>query len=238
LLKAEFDAAARTETGRADEARLAEVRRLRKENFEAHAGPDTNERQLVPGRSWAAWSRALGHLLPPLRVADIGCGEGYLTIEASRWAARVVAIDRSDVVLKRARALAARRRVRNVIWKRGELERLPLRDASVDVALLSQALHHAADPARALTEAARILRPGGRLLVLDLRRHEETWVRERFGDRWLGFDDEELAGLLKGSGFADVRVKVGARLTGDPFTVLVASGTRPAAGRSTGAAAS
>ncbi len=96
LLQAEFAEAARTETGRADDARLEEVRRLRKENFDAHAGPDTNERQLVPGRSWAAWSRALGHLLPPLRVADIGCGEGYLTVEASRWASHVVAVDRSD----------------------------------------------------------------------------------------------------------------------------------------------
>jgi DNA-binding transcriptional ArsR family regulator len=153
LLQGEFAEAARTETGRADDARLAEVRRLRKENFDAHAGPDTNERQLVPGRSWAAWSRALGHLLPPLRVADIGCGEGYLTVEASRWASHVVAVDRSDLVLKRARALATRRRVRNVIWKRGELEKLPLRDASVDVALLSQALHHAPDPARALPRA-------------------------------------------------------------------------------------
>jgi DNA-binding transcriptional ArsR family regulator len=98
LLQDEFARASRTETGRADDARLAEVRRLRKENFDAHAGPDTNVRQLVPGRSWAAWSRALGHLLPPLRVADIGCGEGYLTIEASRWASRVIAIDRSAVV--------------------------------------------------------------------------------------------------------------------------------------------
>jgi SAM-dependent methyltransferase len=230
LLKAEFDAAARTETGRADEARLAEVRRLRKENFEAHAGPDTNERQLVPGRSWAAWSRALGHLLPPLRVADIGCGEGYLTIEASRWAARVVAIDRSDVVLKRARALAARRRVRNVIWKRGELERLPLRDASVDVALLSQALHHAPDPARALAEAARVVVPGGRVLILDLREHEEAWVKSRLGDRHLGFADDTLAALLTQAGLVAVRVGVGARRTGDPFTVIVASAVKPAAG--------
>jgi SAM-dependent methyltransferase len=227
LLRAEFETAALTETGRADAARLAEVRRLRKENFEAHAGPDTNERQLVPGRSWAAWSRALGHLLPAMRVADIGCGEGYLTIEASRWASKVIAVDRSPLVLKKARALATRRRVRNVIWKRGELERLPLRDASVDVALLSQALHHALDPARALAEAARIVVPGGRVLVLDLREHEEAWVRSRLGDRWLGFADETIARLLKGAGLIDVRVTVGARRTGDPFTVIVASGKKP-----------
>jgi len=227
LLKAEFAQQSRTETGRADDARLEEVRRLRKENFDAHAGPDTNERQLVPGRSWAAWSRALGQLLPPLRVADIGCGEGYLTVEASRWAARVIAVDRSPVVLKRARALATRRRVRNVIWKRGELDKLPLRDDSVDVALLSQALHHAPDPARAVAEAARVVVPGGRVLVLDLREHGEEWVKGRLGDRWLGFRDEELSRLLKGAGLVDVKVAVGARRTGDPFTVLVASGVKP-----------
>jgi SAM-dependent methyltransferase len=227
LLAAEFDAASRTEVGKADESRLAEVRRLRKENFDAHAGPDTNERQLVPGRSWAAWARALGHLLPALRVADLGCGEGYLTIEASRWAERVIAVDRSDVVLKRARALASRRRVRNVIWKRGELERLPVRDNTVDVALLSQALHHAKDPARALTEATRIVVPGGRVLVLDLREHEERWVRDRLGDRWTGFGDEELRKLLERVGLTDVKVNVGARRIGDPFTVLIASGVKP-----------
>lgn len=227
LLRSEFEAAARAEIGRADEARLAEVRRLRKENFDAHGGPDTNERQLVPGRSWAAWARALGHLLPPLRVADIGCGEGYLTIEASRWARTVIAVDRSALVLDRARALARRRRVRNVIWKRGELEHLPIRDASVDVALLSQALHHAADPARAVREAVRVVRPGGRVLILDLRAHAEAWVRERLGDRWLGFKDEALAALLEDAGLTGVRTAVGARRTGDPFTVLIASGTRP-----------
>jgi len=229
FLKAEFAEAGQSEAGRADAARLEEVRRLRKENFDAHAGPDTNERQLVPGRSWAAWSRALGHLLPPLRVADIGCGEGYLTIEASRWASRVIAVDRSEAVLKKARALATRRRVRNVIWKRGELERLPLRDASVDVVLLSQALHHAPDPGQALAEAARIVVRGGRVLVLDLREHGETWVRNRLGDRWLGFSDDALGKLLKKAGLTDVRVNVGARRTGDPFTVIVASGIKPSA---------
>jgi SAM-dependent methyltransferase len=232
LLQAQFEMASASPAGRADDARLAEVQRLRKENFDAHAGPDTNERQLVPGRSWAAWARALGHLLPPVRVADLGCGEGYLTIETSRWASRVIAVDRSAAVLKRGQALAARRRVRNVIWKRGELERLPIRDASVDVALLSQALHHAGDPGRAVAEAARILVPGGRLLVLDLREHDQAWVRERLGDRWLGFPDDRLEQLLRDAGLTDVKVNVGARRTGDPFTVLVASGVKKRAKRS------
>jgi SAM-dependent methyltransferase len=231
FLDGHFGAYGRTREGRADDARLAEVRRIRKENFDVHAGPDTNERQLIPGRSWAAWSRALGHLLPPLRVADLGCGEGYLTIEASRWAARVIAVDRSRAVLERARNLAKRRRVRNVIWKRGELEKLPLRDASVDVALLSQALHHAADPAKALVEAVRIVVPGGRVVILDLREHDQSWVRERLGDTWLGFTDDRLTTLMTDAGLSDVTVSVGSRRTGDPFTVLVASGTKPATGR-------
>ena len=227
FLESHFESFGRTPEGRADDARLEEVRRVRKENFDAHAGPDTRTRQLVPGRSWAAWARALGHLLPALRVADLGCGDGYLTIEASRWASRVVAVDRSRSVIERARALAKRRRVRNIIWKRGELEKLPLRDASVDVALLSQALHHAAHPGQALAEAARIVVPGGRVLVLDLREHDQDWVRERLGDTWLGFSGERLAKLLKDAGLTDVRVSVGSRRLGDPFTVLVASATKP-----------
>src|SRR5690606_33994869 len=94
---------------RADEARLQEVLRLRKENFDTHGAADSvDARQLVPGRSWAAWSRALGLLLPPLEVADLGCGEGYLTVEAARWASRVIAVDRSAAVLERAKGLARR----------------------------------------------------------------------------------------------------------------------------------
>lgn len=227
LLQAQFEAAAATELGRADAARLAEVRRLRKENFDAHSGPDTNERQLVPGRSWAAWSRALGHLLPALRVADLGCGEGYLTLEASRWASKVYAIDRSKAVLDRARELASRRKVSNVVWKKGELEKLPLAGESVDVALLSQALHHADNPDAALAEAVRILVPGGRLLVLDLREHDEAWVHDRLGDRWAGFADDTLKKLLAGAGLQEIKLTVGARRTGDPFTVLIASGVKP-----------
>jgi SAM-dependent methyltransferase len=224
-LQAQFAAAADTPAVRADESRLQEVMRLRKENFGVHG---TDRAQFVPGRSWAAWSRALGLLLPRVDVADIACGEGYLSVEAARWAKKVIGIDRSGEVLKRAHALAERRGISNIVWKRGDMERLPLEDASVDVALLSQALHHALDPKRAVAEAVRILRPGGQLLVLDLREHDQAWVRDRVGDQWLGFKDEELERLLAKGGLTDVSVRVGARLPGDPFTVLIATGVKHA----------
>lgn len=228
MLDAEFAAAADTPTARADDARIQEIRRVRRENFDSHAGPDTRDgRQLVPGRSWAAWSRALGHLLPALDVADVGCGEGYLTLEAARWARKVVGIDRSPVVLAKARELADRRRVRNVTWKRGDIEKLPLASESMDVVLLSQALHHAGDPAKAVQEAGRVLKPGGRLLVLDLRAHDEAWVRETLGDRWQGFDEKTLTAWIAAAGLEDARITVGARGAGDPFVVLIASAAKP-----------
>jgi SAM-dependent methyltransferase len=226
LLDAQFAASGDDLAVRQDQARLQEVLRLRKENFETHG----NARQLVPGRSWAAWARALGHLLPPLDVADIGCGEGYLTIEAARWARSVVGIDRSASVLDRARELAERRQVTNIAWKKGDLARLPLGDGSVDVALLSQTLHHAREPERAVDEAVRILRPGGRVVVLDLREHDQPWVRTRFGDRHLGFTHAQLETMLRDAGLSDVRVQVGARKTGDPFVVLIASGIKAGSG--------
>lgn len=214
-----------TAATRADDARLEEVRRVRRENFDQH-GAGAERSQLVPGRSWAAWSRALGLLLPAVEVADLGCGEGYLTIEAAQWAKKVYAIDHSPDVLARAKAMATRRRAKNIVWKRGALEKVPLADNCVDIAVASQALHHAKDPAVALAEAWRILRPGGRLLVLDLRQHQEAWVQATLGDQWLGFTADALHSLIASAGFAHVVVRTGAKRAGDPFAVLIASGTK------------
>ena len=224
----QFERSASDPAVKADGARLQEVLRLRKENFEQHAVDSRDGRQLVPGRSWAAWSRALGMLLPPLRVADLGCGEGYLTIETSRWASTVIGVDRSEAVLARARALGRRRRATNVTWRRGELEKLPIDDESVDVALLSQALHHAADPARAVAEAARITAPGGRVLILDLREHQEEWVRAKLGDRvaWVSRKSSSRRCCSR-AGWNRPRTRIGSSRAGDPFAVLIAAASKP-----------
>ena len=229
LLGTRFEGARRTAVVRGDETRLREVLRLRRENVETHGGASgTGARQLVPGRSWAAWSRGLGLLLPPLRVADLGCGEGYLTLEIARWAGHVIAVDRSTRVLDRARTLAAHRQVENVEWRRGEIEKLPLDTRAVDVALLSQALHHARDPKRALREAARVVADGGRVLILDLRAHAEEWTRGRLGDRWLGFSVEVVTEMMGQAGLVDLVVRPATDDTlDDPFAVLTAVGTKP-----------
>ena len=210
LLRQQLGAAESEDIFRDDDARLREVIQSRREHRETHgAARSVDSRQLVPGRSWAAWSRALGLLLPPLRVADLGCGDGYLTLEVATWAREVVAVDRSKRVLARAVCLGRRRGVSNITWKQGSIDALPLDDACVDLALVSQTLHHAKDPARVVLEATRIVTEGGRVLVLDLAPHDQEWVRKRLGDRWLGFEPSALAEMMHAAGLVDVSVRPG-----------------------------
>ncbi len=206
------------EGARQDDARLQEVLRQRKEDFR-----DPESRGICPGRSWAAWSRTLSYLVPPSTVADLGCGEGYLTMELARSARKVIAVDASRAMLDRAKSLAKRHKVKNVYWKHSAIEHLSIPDASVEVAMMAQVLHCLEKPSAGLKEAHRILKPGGRLLLQELRTHKEEWVREKLGDVHLGFDEKELITLLEDASFIDIQIEIGSKRRGDPIVVLIGS---------------
>ena len=185
--------------------------------------------QVLPGRTWEGLSRALLQLAPRGRYADLGIGDGLLTLMLSEIAQSVTAVDISPEMLAQLRARAAAKGIDNVETVEGEIEDLPLPDASFDVVVLSQALHHAVRPERALSEARRILVPGGRLLVLDLLAHTEEWVRDQLQHVHLGFTESALGDLIAGAGFERVHIQRAARDPQPPhFMTLVASGLAPA----------
>ena len=203
-----------------DRARLRDLLRQREDR------QALNEKLLEPGQSWFLWAAALSSLLPPLEVVDFGCGTGVLTVEIARWAKRVVAIDANPSALAQARERAQRAGATNVSFLCEDLHRLSLPDARKDLVVISQSLHHVEDPTTVLGEAGRILRPGGRLLLLELMPHEERWVRERLGHRHLGFDPEALRGMLKEVGFSKVELTPHARDASSPFRVFLMTGER------------
>ena len=137
-------------------------------------------------------------------VGDLGCGTGQLTAALAPFVARVVAVDASAAMLQ-----AAKKRLHgfaNVELRRGELEALPIDDARLDAATLALVLHHLPEPDQALKEVSRVLKPGGRLLIVDMLPHDRESYRQQMGHVWLGFSDEHLRRILDESGFADVRI--------------------------------
>jgi ubiquinone/menaquinone biosynthesis C-methylase UbiE/DNA-binding transcriptional ArsR family regulator len=188
--------------------------------------------QILPGRTWEGLGRALLRLAPRVRYVDIGVGDGLLTLMLAEVAESVTAVDISPEMLTQLRRRATAKGIANLVTVEGELEELPLPDASFEVAVLSQALHHAAAPERALAEARRVLAPGGRLLVLDLLAHTEEWVREKHQHLHLGFSEAQLAALCEDAGFREVSVQRAARDPQPPhFMTLVATGAVPAGTR-------
>ena len=179
-------------------------------------------REYVPGRSWQSIAEALLQLLPPLVIADLGAGEGALSMLLARNALQVVAVDNSDKMVELGSALALKQGVTALDYRKGDLEAVPIADGTVDLALLSQSLHHAIHPERAVAEAWRILKPGGRITILDLVQHKFAEARELYADVWLGFTEVELENLLLKAGFEKVHTDVVHKETEAPFfqTVL------------------
>jgi ArsR family transcriptional regulator len=185
-------------------------------------------RQYVPGRSWQGIAEALLSLMPPLVIADLGAGEGTIAQLMAQRARRVIAIDNAPKMVAFGAALARKNGIANLEYRLGDLEDVPIRSGTVDVAFLSQALHHAAHPERAIAEAWRILKPGGRAAILDLNRHHMAEAREMYADLWLGFTELDLERFLKQAGFRAVSTAIVHRETEAPyFESVLATGQKP-----------
>jgi ubiquinone/menaquinone biosynthesis C-methylase UbiE/DNA-binding transcriptional ArsR family regulator len=162
----------------------------------------------VPGKSWKSLAEALLHLMPPLVVADLGAGEGAFALLLAQRAKKVIAVDSSTKMIEVGRELAQRHDVKNIDYRLGDMEEIPIADSEVDLVFFSQSLHHALHPERALAEASRILAPGGRIVVLDLAKHRFEEAREIYADEWLGFSEAEIETMLQSAGFAQVEVAI------------------------------
>jgi ArsR family transcriptional regulator len=165
-------------------------------------------RDYVPGKSWKSMAEALLRLMPPLTIADLGTGEGSFALLLAPRAKKVIAVDTSARMIDVGREQAARHGIRNIDFRQGDMEELPIGAAEVDLVFFSQSLHHALHPERALAEAARILAPGGRIAVLDLAKHRFEEAREMYADEWLGFSEAELESMLENAGFVNVETAI------------------------------
>jgi ArsR family transcriptional regulator len=162
----------------------------------------------VPGKSWKGLAEALLRLLPPMVIADLGAGEGGFALLLAERAKKVIAVDTSAKMIEVGREQALRHGIKNIEFRLGDMEEVPIRDGRVDLVFFSQSLHHALHPERAVSEAKRILRPGGRIVILDLAKHRFEEARELYADEWLGFSESELESMLEEAGFTEVQTSV------------------------------
>jgi len=184
-------------------------------------------RRYCPGRSWQALAHALITLLPRLTVADLGAGEGTLSQLLAKNARKVIAIDNSSKMVEFGSQLAKKHGFKNLEYRLGDIEEPPIANNSVDLAILSQALHHAIHPQQAIGAAHRILKRGGRLVILDLLSHRFERARELYADHWLGFSEVQLHQFLEKNSFREIEVSVVAREKQSPhFQTVFATGIK------------
>jgi ubiquinone/menaquinone biosynthesis C-methylase UbiE len=215
-----------------DQAALGLVLRKRQDKTRAFFDDMAGRlgREYVPGRSWKSMAEALLLMLPPMVIADLGAGEGAFSLLLAQRAQQVIAVDNSDKMVELGTQLAQKQGVAALEYRKGDLEAVPIADSTVDMALFSQSLHHALHPERAIAEAWRILKPGGRITILDLVQHRFTEARELYADVWLGFSEVELESLLSKSGFENVHTAVVHKETEAPFfQTVLATGNKTSA---------
>lgn len=214
-----------------DEVNLRRILKRRREQAQVYFNQVAGrfDRVYGPGRSWQAFGHLLLRILPPLTVADLGSGEGLLSELLARRCKKVIAVDNSARIVAFGAARARKNRLKNLEFRLGDLQDPPIEANSVDVVILSQALHHAEDPARALASAHRILKPDGQVLILDLAKHGFEKARELYGDRWLGFAESDLQRWLERAGFRHIEISIVAREDEPPhFQTVLACGEKPA----------
>jgi len=212
-----------------DQAAMRRVLRKRKDKMRAFFDSVAGRlgKDYVPGKSWKSLAEALLRLLPPLVVADLGAGEGASALLLAQRAKKVIAVDSSARMIEVCREQALRHGVKNIDYRLGDMEEIPIGDGEVDLVFFSQSLHHALHPELALAEAARILVPGGRIVILDLVRHRFEQARELYADEWLGFSESDLESMLQSAGFINVEATVVDKEPETPqFQTLLATGDK------------
>lgn len=181
------------------------------------------DRSYGPGRSWQAFGHLLLRVLPPIVVADLGSGEGLLSELLARRCQKVIAVDNSEKMVAFGASKAKKNHLKNLEFRLGDLENPPIESDSVDLVILSQALHHAVEPAQAIRSAFKILRPGGQIMLLDLLQHHFEEAQNLYGDRWLGFAESDLHRWLEEAGFKKIEINIVAREEQPPhFQTLLA----------------
>ena len=183
----------------------------------------------VPGKSWKSLAEALLRLMPPMVIADLGAGEGASSLLLAQNAKRVIAVDTSAKMIDVAREQALRAGILNIEYRLGDMEDIPIDSSTVDLAFFSQSLHHALHPARALAEAHRILKPGGRIVILDLAKHRFEEDRELYADEWLGFSESDLESMLQQASFQNIQTSIVHKEPESPQfqTLLAVANKRP-----------
>lgn len=213
-----------------DAPALALIMRRRRDKVRAYFDELAGKfgRHYVPGRSWKGLAETLLTLMPPMVIADLGAGEGTFSQLLARRAKKVIAVDNSEKMVAYGAELARKHGVANLEYRLGDIEEVPIRSGTVDLTFFSQALHHAQHPDRAVAEAFRILKPGGRIVVLDLLRHNHQEARELYADVWLGFTEAEVFRFLTDAGFRQVETSIVHREENSPhFQTLLTVGDRP-----------